>query len=108
MNCELTGTPDQPLNPPDCGTDDHPTKLFDAVMRLLDTTPMLSDYDEELCLVANQVNIILNEPSATDAEKLSYIRDVYYSRKSEIADDVVKYHETWPQAKAIAKLAMGD
>jgi hypothetical protein len=83
-------TPDQQLDPPDCGTDDNPNELFDAVMRLLDTAPMLSDYDEELCLVANQVNIILND---TEDDKLGRIRTLYDVRKSELADTVLKYAE---------------
>jgi hypothetical protein len=98
-------TPERELNPPDCGTDDHPTKLFDAVMRLLDTTPMLSDYDEELCLLANQVNIILNDG---DDDKLGRIRDVFYQVKSKLADDVEKWRDKSKFHKQIADEALGD
>jgi hypothetical protein len=92
-------------NSPDAEDDDHPTELFDAVMRLLDTTPMLSDYDDELCLVANQVNIILND---TEDDKLGRIRDVFYQVKSKIADAVEKNHEFSGYHAHIAKLALGD
>jgi hypothetical protein len=92
-------------NSPDAEDDDHPTELFDAVMRLLDTTPMLSDYDEELCLVANQVNIILND---AEDDKLGRIRDVFYKDKSRIAGYVVKHHETSRYHAHIAKLALED
>jgi hypothetical protein len=99
----MCDTPERELNPPDTGTDDHPTALFDAVMRLLDTTPMLSDYDEELCLVANQVNIILND---NEDDKLGRIRDVFYKVKSKIADAVEKNHEFSGYHAHIAKKAM--
>jgi hypothetical protein len=101
----MCDTPERELNPPDTGTDDHPTELYDAVMRLLDTTPMLSDYDEELCLVANQVNIILND---TEDDKLGRIRDVFYKVKSKIADYVVRNHEFSPWHKEIARKALED
>jgi hypothetical protein len=92
-------------NSPDAKDDDNPNALFDAVMRLLDTTPMLSDYDEELCLVANQVNIILND---RDDDKLGRIRDVFYARKSEMAYMTVKSHETNIYYRWVANRAMGD
>jgi hypothetical protein len=98
-------TPERELNPPDCGTDDHPNALHDAVMRLLDTTPTLSDYDEELSLVANRVNIILND---TEDDKLGRIRDVFHQVKSGIADAVEKNHEFSGYHAHIAKLALGD
>jgi hypothetical protein len=92
-------------NSPDAKDDDHPNALHDAVMRLLDTTPMLSDYDEELCLVANQVNIILAD---NEDDKLGRIRDVFYEVKSKIADAVVKNHEFSGYHAHIAKQALGD
>jgi hypothetical protein len=92
-------------NSPDAKDDDNPTALYDAVMRLLDTTPMLSDYDEELCLVANQVNIILND---NEDDKLGRINDVFYKAKSTIADYVVRNHEFSPWHRDIAKQALGD
>jgi hypothetical protein len=92
-------------NSPDAKDDDNPTALFDAVMRLLDTTPMLSDYDEELSLVSNQVNIILND---TEDDKLGRIRDVFYKVKSSIADMTVKHHETDTYYRWVANRAMED
>jgi hypothetical protein len=92
-------------NSPDVEDDDHPNALHDAVMRLLDATPMLSDYDEELCLVANQVNIILND---SEDDKLGRIRDVFYKVKSKIADAVFKNHEFSGYHAHIARKALED
>jgi phosphosulfolactate phosphohydrolase-like enzyme len=92
-------------NSPDAKDDDHPNALHDAVMRLLDTTPMLSDYDEELSLVANQVNIILND---SEDDKLGRIRDLFYKAKTDIADLVSKYHEKSSWHRDIAKQALED
>jgi hypothetical protein len=100
-------TPERELNPPDCGTDDHPNALFDAVMRLLDTTPMLHEYDEELCLVASHVNLILSM-DISNGEKMAFINDAFYKAKSNIADAVVKNHEFSGYHAHIAYLATGD
>jgi hypothetical protein len=94
-------------NSPDAKDDDNPTALFDAVMRLLDTTPMLSDYDEELCLSANQINIIVRMEVSND-EKMALINDLLYALKSRIAGDVVKYHETSRYHADVAKQALED
>jgi hypothetical protein len=105
MNCELTGTPEQPLNPPDTGTDDHPTKLFDAVMKLLDNTSMLDDYDGEVGLIVNEIHIILNDK---EEDKLARISNLFYVRKSKIANEVVKWREKSKYHAELAKKALGE
>ncbi len=100
MRCELTNISDQQQDPPDCGTDDNPNALFDAVMRLLDTTPRLDDYCDELIAVANKVNMIL-AMDATDAERMSLIRDAFYLEKSRLANFLEKYPDNCIVKKAL-------
>jgi hypothetical protein len=85
----MCDTPERELNPPDLGDDD--TNYYDALISLFDNALKLSDYDEESHLLADQVNIILND---TEDDKLGRIRTLYDVRKAELATAVLKYHET--------------
>jgi hypothetical protein len=94
-------------NSPDAKDDDNPNALHDAVMRLLDNAPRLDDYHDELCIVANKVNVILAMDVPSD-EKMALINDIFYKAKSSVADAVVKNHEFSGYHAHIAKLALGD
>jgi len=74
-------------NSPDAKDDD--TNYYDALISLFDNSLKLSDYDEESQLIADQVNIILND---AEDDKLGRIKTLYDVRKAELADTVLKYH----------------
>lgn len=50
------------------------TTIRDIMVEFLESTPRLSDFYDETCWIADQVNIILND---SDDDKLGRIRDVY-------------------------------
>jgi hypothetical protein len=74
-------------NSPDAKDDD--TNYYDALISLFDNSCRLSDYDDEISILADEVNMILFD---TEDDKLGRIRTLYDVRKAELADTVLKYH----------------
>lgn len=76
--------------------------IKEDVIYFLEQTDKLSDYCEDTCWLADQVNIILNDK---DDDKLGRIRDLYAERLNIIANFVEESYDVNPTAFWIYNLA---
>ena len=81
-----------------------PSNIPDLVEQYLINSPNLSDYLDELDIIADQVLVILYD--AND-DKLGRIRDLYNKRISETAHFVDANYDTNKHAAWLLELAMG-
>ena len=80
-----------------------PSNILDLVEQYLINSPNLSDYLDELDIIADQVLVILYD--AND-DKLGRIRDLYNKRISETAHFVDANYDTNKHAAWLLELAM--
>lgn len=76
--------------------------IKEDVIYFLEQTDRLSDYCDDTCWLADQVNVILNDK---DDDKLGRIRDLYAERLNIIANFVEESYDVNPTASWIYNLA---